>query len=31
LDASVLLIKALGGAWDISNLPTFGASSVRDN
>jgi NodT family efflux transporter outer membrane factor (OMF) lipoprotein len=30
LDASVLLIKALGGRWDISNLPTFGASSVRD-
>jgi NodT family efflux transporter outer membrane factor (OMF) lipoprotein len=30
LDASVLLIKALGGGWDMSNLPTFGASSVRD-
>jgi len=30
LDASVLLIKARGGGWDISNLPTFGASSVRD-
>jgi NodT family efflux transporter outer membrane factor (OMF) lipoprotein len=30
LDASVLLIKALGGGWNTSNLPTFGASSVRD-
>jgi outer membrane protein TolC len=30
LDASVLLIKALGGGWNVSNLPTFGASSVRD-
>jgi NodT family efflux transporter outer membrane factor (OMF) lipoprotein len=30
LDASVLLIKALGGGWDVSNLPTFGASTVRD-
>jgi NodT family efflux transporter outer membrane factor (OMF) lipoprotein len=30
LDASVLLIKALGGGWNLSNLPTFGASSVRD-
>ncbi len=30
LDASVLLIKALGGGWKVSNLPTFGASSVRD-
>jgi NodT family efflux transporter outer membrane factor (OMF) lipoprotein len=29
-DASVLLIKALGGGWNVSNLPTFGASSVRD-
>jgi NodT family efflux transporter outer membrane factor (OMF) lipoprotein len=30
MDASVLLIKALGGGWDASHLPTFGASSVRD-
>jgi NodT family efflux transporter outer membrane factor (OMF) lipoprotein len=30
LDASVLLIKAMGGGWNVSNLPTFGASSVRD-
>jgi NodT family efflux transporter outer membrane factor (OMF) lipoprotein len=30
LDASVLLVKALGGGWSVSDLPTFGASSVRD-
>jgi NodT family efflux transporter outer membrane factor (OMF) lipoprotein len=30
MDASVLLIKALGGGWNISNLPAFGASTVRD-
>jgi len=30
LDASVLLVKALGGGWNVSDLPTFGASSVRD-
>jgi NodT family efflux transporter outer membrane factor (OMF) lipoprotein len=31
LDASVLLVKAMGGGWNVSNLPTFGASSVRDH
>jgi NodT family efflux transporter outer membrane factor (OMF) lipoprotein len=30
MDASVLLIKALGGGWSVSNLPTFGAAKVRD-
>jgi NodT family efflux transporter outer membrane factor (OMF) lipoprotein len=30
LDASVLLVKALGGGWNVSKLPTFGASFVRD-
>jgi NodT family efflux transporter outer membrane factor (OMF) lipoprotein len=30
MDASVLLVKALGGGWDISNLPTFGARRVKD-
>jgi NodT family efflux transporter outer membrane factor (OMF) lipoprotein len=30
MDASILLVKALGGGWKVSNLPTFGASSVRD-
>jgi len=30
MDASVLLIKALGGGWNVSDLPTFGASTVRD-
>jgi NodT family efflux transporter outer membrane factor (OMF) lipoprotein len=30
LNASVLLVKALGGGWNVSNLPTFGAASVRD-
>ena len=30
MDASVLLIKALGGGWDVSNLPTFGAPRVKD-
>ena len=30
LDASVLLIKALGGGWNVSNLPAFDSSSVRD-
>jgi NodT family efflux transporter outer membrane factor (OMF) lipoprotein len=30
MDASVLLVKALGGGWDASKLPTFGAPKVRD-
>jgi NodT family efflux transporter outer membrane factor (OMF) lipoprotein len=30
MDASVLLVKALGGGWDASKLPTFGARAVRD-
>ena len=30
MDASVLLIKALGGGWTVSYLPTFGARAVRD-
>jgi NodT family efflux transporter outer membrane factor (OMF) lipoprotein len=30
MDASVLLVKALGGGWSVSNLPTFGAAKVRD-
>jgi NodT family efflux transporter outer membrane factor (OMF) lipoprotein len=30
MDASVLLVKALGGGWDISDLPTFGARRVKD-
>jgi NodT family efflux transporter outer membrane factor (OMF) lipoprotein len=30
MDASVLLVKALGGGWTVSNLPTFGAQSVKD-
>jgi NodT family efflux transporter outer membrane factor (OMF) lipoprotein len=30
IDASVLLIKALGGGWTVSNLPTFGVAKVRD-
>jgi outer membrane protein TolC len=29
-DASVLLVKALGGGWDVSRLPTFGAQRVKD-
>jgi NodT family efflux transporter outer membrane factor (OMF) lipoprotein len=30
MDASVLLVKALGGSWDVSDLPTFGARRVKD-
>ena len=30
MDASVLLVKALGGGWQVSNLPTFGARRVKD-
>jgi NodT family efflux transporter outer membrane factor (OMF) lipoprotein len=30
MDASVLLVKALGGGWDASDLPTFGAPRVKD-
>ena len=30
VDASVLLVKALGGGRDVSNLPTFGAQRVKD-
>lgn len=30
IDASVLLVKALGGDWDTSKLPTFGAKAARD-
>lgn len=30
MDASVLLTKALGGGWDVSQLPTFGRSPVKD-
>jgi len=31
MDASVLLIKALGGGWDVSQLPNFGARAVNDH
>jgi NodT family efflux transporter outer membrane factor (OMF) lipoprotein len=31
MDASVLLVKALGGGWNVSQLPTFGARAVRDH
>ena len=30
MDASVLLVKALGGGWTVSNLPTLGARRVKD-
>jgi outer membrane protein TolC len=30
MQASVLLIKVLGGGWDVSELPTFGARRMKD-
>ena len=30
MDASVLLVKSLGGGWEVSDLPTFGARRVKD-
>ena len=30
MDASVLLVKSLGGGWEVSGLPTFGARRVKD-
>jgi len=30
MEASVLLVKALGGGCDVSELPTFGARRVKD-
>ena len=30
MQASVFLIKVLGGGWDVSELPTFGARRVKD-
>jgi NodT family efflux transporter outer membrane factor (OMF) lipoprotein len=30
MDASVLLIKALGGGWSVSDPPTFGSAKIRD-
>jgi NodT family efflux transporter outer membrane factor (OMF) lipoprotein len=30
MDASVLLVKALGGGWDVAKLPAFGANRVKD-
>jgi NodT family efflux transporter outer membrane factor (OMF) lipoprotein len=30
MDASVLLVKALGGGWDVTQLPAFGANRVKD-
>ena len=30
MDASVLLVKALGGSWGVSKLPTLGAHPVKD-
>lgn len=31
MDASVLLVKALGGGWDVTKLPTFGTNRVEDH
>jgi len=30
MDASVLLVKALGGGWDLTQLPAVGSSPVKD-
>jgi hypothetical protein len=30
MDASVLLVKALGGGWDRTQLPALGSSPVKD-
>jgi NodT family efflux transporter outer membrane factor (OMF) lipoprotein len=30
MDASALLVKALGGGWDVAKLPTFGSPRVKD-
>jgi outer membrane protein TolC len=30
MQASVPLIKVLGGGWDVSELPTFGARRMKD-
>lgn len=30
MNASALLVKALGGGWDVTKLPTFGTQPVKD-